>query len=262
MAAEIKKISNAVKRIAAKTPVLADLVDPTTRANVLAKHGQNVNRAAVLAVKAKYEADKEAVDDMTMRLYTSQFDLYRNRALAEYEIRKSPFHCVMLRVDPQTSSLLTSYHAFLNDPGTPPEFIGRLPSQSFDGAPNTIQICGEFKPTGQAMENKAFYAVRMVNNSTKRYAFFVSYQAVDREKVGRGDMNAVEFGKNQFDIGNSVMVTEDDVYLTSSDGTKFRYVIPGRDVFEGNDKVQFNISSEIFNGIELAYNMYIIFIEK
>lgn len=266
MAAEIKKISSVAKRIAAKTPDLSGLVDPSTRANVLAKHAENVNRAADLAVKEKFEADKEAVYDMTMRLYTSQLDLYRNHALAEHEIKKSPFHCILFSSeagDSQTLSLLT-HHAFLNDPGAP-KIGGLLPHQSFDVTHNTIQIRCEFKTTGRSMENKAFHAVKMVNNTKKRYAFFVSHQAVEQEKIVNKDRNAIEFGRSHFDIGDSIMYMkqpEDDVPPTSSEGTEFRYVIPGRDVFESNDKVQFNISPETFNGIELVYNMYIIFIEK
>lgn len=257
MAAEIKKISSVTKRIVASAPDLVGLVDPSTRASVLVKHTENVNRAADLAVKEKFEADKEAVYDMTMRLYTSQIDLYRNRALTEHEIKKPSFHSVLFSLDtsnPQTFLILT-HHAYLNDPDTP-TFVGRPPHQSFDSSHNTVQIRCEFKTTGQTMENKAFYNVKMVNNTKKRYAFFVSRQAVEQDNK---HMDAIEFGKNHFDIGDSIMVTEDDA---SSEGTEFRHVIPGRDVFESDDKVQFNISSETFDDIELVYNMYIIFIAK
>jgi hypothetical protein len=266
MAAEIRKISNEVKRIVAKTTEFSGLVDPSTRANVITKHAENVNRAADLVVKEKFEADKESVNDMTMRLYTPQLDLYRNHALEKHEIKKSPFHCVLFSMKTGGSpnfSLLTR-NSFLNDPSAP-NFIGRLPHQSFDDSHNTIQIHCDFKTTGQSMENKAFYAVKMVNNTKKRYAFFVNHQAGEQEQVANKDRNSIEYGKSHFDIGDSVMVMklpEDDVYLTSSEGIKFRYAIPGRDIFESNDKVQFNISPETFNGIELVYNVYIIFIEK
>jgi hypothetical protein len=122
---------------------------------------------------------------------------------------------------------------------------------------------------GDIMESKQFLSFRVLNtNNTKRFDVFFEYALAGNEiRLPSGEPPGSPFWKSFYEEGrSSVLVSEEDMgfdYLTDErDDSKSRLILPGRDVIEPNESVQFNLSSDADPDVELAYDIFLVFFEK
>ena len=122
---------------------------------------------------------------------------------------------------------------------------------------------------GDAMESKQFLSFRVLNtDKTKRFGVFFEHMLVgDEIRLPSGESPGAPFWQSFFEEGrSSVLVSEEDMgfdYLTDErDGSKSRLILPGRDVIEPNESVQFNLSSDVDADVELAYDIFLVFFER
>lgn len=145
--------------------------------------------------------------------------------------------------------------------------IGEDIDKSTDGS--SLQVKCFKHNGGNVMESKQFLSFRVLNtDSTKRFDVFFDHMLVgDEIKLPSGKPPGSPFWKSFFKEGrSSVLVSEENMgldYLTDErDGSKSRLILPGRDVIEPNESVQFNLSSDADADVELAYDIFLVFFEK
>lgn len=122
---------------------------------------------------------------------------------------------------------------------------------------------------GGVMKSKQFLSFRVLNtDKTKSFDVFFDFSLVgDGIRLASGEPPGPSFWKSFFKGGcSSVLVSEEDMgfdYLTDpKDGSKSRLILPGRDVIEAGESVQFNLSSDVDEDVVLAYDIFLVLFEK